>query len=45
MRLTPLANSSSAISASMGMPIGDVNGDGVVSNTDVASVKTQRRSS
>jgi D-serine deaminase-like pyridoxal phosphate-dependent protein len=32
---------SSAVSASMGVLLGDVNGNKVVSNTDVASVKTQ----
>jgi hypothetical protein len=34
-------NFSSAVSASMGVLLGDVNSNGVVSNTDVASVKAQ----
>jgi hypothetical protein len=36
-----IGNFSSAASASMGLLLGDVNGNGVVSNTDVASVKAQ----
>jgi trimeric autotransporter adhesin len=34
-------NSSSAVSASMGILLGDVNGNGTVSNTDIAALKSQ----
>jgi hypothetical protein len=34
-------NASSAVSASMSVLVGDVGGNGIVSNTDVASVKAQ----
>jgi hypothetical protein len=36
-----MGNSSSTVSASMGVLVGDVSDNGVVSNTDVASVKAQ----
>jgi hypothetical protein len=34
-------NASSAVSVSMGVLLGDVNGNGIVSNTDVAAVKAE----